>query len=496
MIRIYLVLLIAFASGHAQAQVIDYELDPSFDTEGYFQRGTITDLNEFGNEIIVTGNFNTIFNTARWWTIVDSSGQTTYETPYQDSGANNVQPFLSKFITNGSQIAYTNSQGIVDNTFQFEYWKPAYSGFVSRSVNDVLVYQDTLLLVAGVYYTDSLDLSPNSIRQLCLIDSTGATIEDFPMVKCEPFDARIYTIDTLSTGEFIIAGSFTHVNGHPTNNIAKLNTDFSVDTEFGNIFSSQGSAAAILDANDKIWVRCSNGSLQSSPNENVHFLRLTAQGLLDPSYNIATFVSYYDENTPFETGPTNLLLEEDGTIILTGNFVEVNGEYHKTIVQLFDDGSIVEGAFENLGADEAIWGNWNGGPLGPIAGTWVSEILRLDDGKILLGGQFSSFGGEPYCCLVRLQPSGFVGLKETQGFGSLKVYPNPAQCTIQISVPNRSQRISQLNFYDLQGRQVLSVVPFNADKSIDISKLNPGVYVVKAISENAVYSERLVVQME
>jgi hypothetical protein len=476
------------------AQVIDYEIDPSFDTGVYFQKGTITDLNFSGQEIIVTGNFTNLPGIANWWTNLDYWGDILYETPNQNSGASNVQPYLSKYITNGSQIAYTNNHGIVDNSFQFEYWKQAYSGFVSREVNNVLVYQDTLLLVAGVYFTDSTDISTNSLRQLCMIDGTGAPIEGFPMVKCEPFDARIYTIDTLSTGEYIIAGSFTHVNGHPTNNIAKLNADFSVDTEFGNIFGNQGSAAAIIDDNDKIWMRCSNGFLQANPNENVHFVRLAPNGLLDPTYNIATFVTYFDENSPYETGPTALLLEEDDTVILTGNFVEVNGEYHKTIVQLYDDGSIVEGAFDNLGADEAVWGNWDGGPLGPIAGTWISEMLRVEDGKILLGGQFSSFGGEPYSCLVRLQPSGFVGLNDIERRRKLKLYPNPAQNTVRFEVPDKNEKVSQIEIFDLSGRLVISQSLNTLQAVIDVSDLRRGVYLVKAKTESGVYSQKLVLQ--
>ena len=351
------------------------------------------------------------------------------------AGAIKFTFYLNHLLGYGGGVLYRVDPNSPDlgQSFRFEFQKPAYGGFISSAVNDILIKDDSLLIVGGIFFTDSTDLSPNSLRQLCMIDSTGAPIPGFPMVKCEPVDARIHSIDSLSTGEYIIAGSFSSVNGHLTNNIAKLHADFSVDTSFVSVFGNQGGAVVgEIDSIDRMWVRISNGYLNSNPDSLVYFLRLLSNGDLDTSIQIPTFTSYYNATNPFETGSTIALLD-DNTILLGGNFVEVNGEYHKTMVQLYADGSIVEGTFENLSADEAVWDNWEPA-LGPIAGTYIRIIKKLPDGKLLLGGSFSSFGGEPRNCLVRLRPDGYVGVDEYEKPKvKMTIFPNPANGFVTVT---------------------------------------------------------------
>src|SRR5690606_20249792 len=117
-----------------------------------------------------------------------------------------------------------------------------------------------------------------------------------------------------------------------------------------------------------------------------------------------------------DKAPFDIVEDEDGTLILGGNFVFANGNPVNRLIKIEDDGTIVEGAFSGLGADSAVWFGWEPS-ISQIVSTKISKILKLPDGKLLIGGSFSSFGGEPYNCLVKLEPSGFVGLKEKQRRG-------------------------------------------------------------------------------
>lgn len=113
----------------------------------------------------------------------------------------------------------------------------------------------------------------------------------------------------------------------------------------------------------------------------------------------------------------------------------------------------------------------------------------------MIGGQFSSFGGEPYSCLVRLQPSGFVGTDDHAKRGALNVYPNPARQYFRIELPNNNQRIERVDILDLHGRTVLSPgLQHGGDFSINIEGLPPGMYLVKAQSTDGMYTEKLIVQ--
>jgi hypothetical protein len=49
---------------------------------------------------------------------------------------------------------------------------------------------------------------------------------------------------------------------------------------------------------------------------------------------------------------------------------------------------------------------------GPVSASWIrypiSTVAVQDDGKILIGGSFTNFGGQPYRGIARLNPNGSV----------------------------------------------------------------------------------------
>lgn len=96
------------------------------------------------------------------------------------------------------------------------------------------------------------------------------------------------------------------------------------------------------------------------------------------------------------SGPNNsvtrLAVQPDGKILIAGSFTQVDGQAKSRIARLNADGGL-DTSFD-VGAG-------TGGPL-------VSAIVPLPDGKILLGGYFSSFNGQAYGGVVRLNASGSV----------------------------------------------------------------------------------------
>lgn len=467
------------------AQVMDYEIDPSFDSSLLFSKGSVSDIElRTSGEALIVGNFNNPSSDISSGAILNESGGLVIEMNYGGPGA---IPYLNSYLQHGSVLRMYNESGI-NNQFYFEFRKAAYSGFVPDQETCGLVLSEDNILVGGIFFTDSLDLTANSLRQLCMIDGTGAPIEGFPMVKCEPFDARIYTIDTLSTGEYIIAGSFTHVNGHPTNNIAKLNADFSVDTEFESVLVNQGTAfTQLIDSQDRIWAIIGNGHLIDFPDSQTSLFRVSADGFLDNAFEIPIIQRVNDNNDLVQSYSSILVEDEDGRFIVAGFFNQYNGVDKNGLIKIEDDGALIEEAFDGMGTDEAIWGSYT-----EYAG--ITTIKQLPDGKILLGGRFSSFGGESYSCLVRLQPSGFVGLNDIEGRGKLKLYPNPAQNTVRIEVPDKNEQVSQIEIFDLSGRLVKSQSLNTLQAVIDVSDLHRGLYLVKAKTDSGVYSQTLVLQ--
>jgi hypothetical protein len=381
-----------------------------------------------------------------------------------------------------------------DFSFRFEFQKQAYTGPLSNVALDAMVMPDDNILVAGRFFTDSTlmgtDQSHLGLRQLCMIDSTGAPVEGFPMLRCEwPTNSEIYTINRLSTGAYVIAGRFAEVEGHPTNNIAKLNADFSVNMDFISIFDqTSGGTVAVefIDSNDGIWVNGIGSSIVSMPEIHPSIVRLLPDGNLDPDFEIPHIV-YTSPSGVSSPSYANLVEDIDGTFIISGRFTSVNGVDRKGIAKINSEGNLIPGVFDVWGADEATWGTWEDYPF-------VGDLTNVGDGKWLAGGRFSSFGGEPYSCLVRLQPNGFVGVEDRAGRGKLKLWPNPALDYVQVSLPDVNERIERIEIYDLQGRflQLKSNTP-NMFNSFDVQNLIPGIYVLKAYGNQKVYSQKLVI---
>ena len=76
----------------------------------------------------------------------------------------------------------------------------------------------------------------------------------------------------------------------------------------------------------------------------------------------------------------------------------------------------------------------------------------------------------------------------------IKLYPNPSNGVINISVPNYSGNID-INIFDINGRNVRSISgEFVTEKALNLSGLQAGVYVVKLEGDNLSYSEKIVLE--
>lgn len=498
---IFMITTIITCVGALSAQVIGYTIDLTFNSGILFNRGQVYDLMLTSqNEYMVMGSFFGYDSPIEAGSLISNTGQLVEA---NITGGYNVIEYQNNLLQFGSYLSVVSFDGFFTSFF-FEFQKGAYSGPLSDYVYDAMVTPDENILVAGRFFTDSTLLgTPQShlaLRQLCLVDSTGAPVPDFPMLRCnQPVDATIRTLHKLSTGEYIISGHFAEVEGHQSHKIAKLNADFSVNTEFTSPFGIEGYEAFVefVDSQDRIWTLLSqNTKLVDYPDYPSVLVRLLPEGMVDESFEVMVFTTYAGDDPfyLFNTGPTNIVEDEDGTFILSGQFVEVNGESHNSLIKIHENGEIISNAFGAIGPDEAVWDDWWEPIEGPVAGRFINNIIKLPDGKLLVGGQFSTFGGEPYSCLVRLQPSGFVGIDEKEVRGKLKLYPNPAQSFITIKIPQGNDVINTVEIITVQGKVVKQIQNFNQDDKVSIVGLVAGIYIVTARTDSGVFTQKLVVE--
>ncbi len=370
---IAILIILITCAGSLHAQVINYEIDPGFNSGQLFNRGGVSDiLTTLDDKYLATGHFLNFSSPAGELCLFNSDG-----TFSQFVGGGNVfflQNYLDGFINYGSNgLQRFNLPSEVTPEFAFEFAKQSYSGPLSNRGRDVFITPDDKLVLAGRFFTDSTLMGTASshlgLRQLCMIDSLGGPVPGFAMLRCaEPVDAELLTIDQLSTGGYIVAGRFLEIEGHTTRNMAKLNADFTVDTSFVSPFASGYEArTSYVDSQDRIWMINYQGSFLSSPADTVHSSRLFADGSVDDDYAIpivtkiwGNYVNNYYYGDIHE--------DSDGTFLVVGGFSQINGTPRKGIAKIYDDGSLVPGSFENLGADSADWGDVGNPILGLMSG--------------------------------------------------------------------------------------------------------------------------------
>ncbi|MEO7765932.1 MAG: delta-60 repeat domain-containing protein, partial [Ferruginibacter sp.] len=181
-------------------------------------------------------------------------------------------------------------------------------------------------------------------------------------------NGSVLTTAIQSDGKIIIAGGFTTYNGTVRNNIARLNTDGSLDAGFNPGTGTGGTIqTAAIQSDGKIIIGGTFFSFNGTARNNI--ARLNADGSLDAGFNPGTGTT----STIYSSS-----IQSDGKIIIGGIFNAYNGT--------------TRNAFARLNADGSLDAAFNAG-TGVGAGAIVYTIPIQNDGKIIIGGQFTFYNG-------------------------------------------------------------------------------------------------------
>jgi uncharacterized repeat protein (TIGR01451 family)/uncharacterized delta-60 repeat protein len=184
-----------------------------------------------------------------------------------------------------------------------------------------------------------------------------------------------YPTNSVRSGQVLIGGDFTTVNGFGRAHIARLNANGSVDTSFTPPAGTDDSVRAIaLQSDEHILI----GGLFTNVNgvARSRIARLNPNGTTDTSFtpgvgaNDAVFA---------------IALQADNKILLGGQFNSANGVTRHRITRLNTDGTVDPAINFGLGAD-----------------SFVGALVVQPDDKILLGGGFTHYDGEPHSRFLRI----------------------------------------------------------------------------------------------
>ncbi|GDY18897.1 hypothetical protein LBMAG56_02420 [Verrucomicrobiota bacterium] len=193
-------------------------------------------------------------------------------------------------------------------------------------------------------------------------------------------------------GRVVLGGLFTRVNGISQNFVARLNLDGSLDAGFANGTGPDGAVRALaLQPDGKLLIAGEFTSFAGAPASRI--ARLNADGTLDPTFAGSSWVA---------SGSVQALLRQpDGRILVGGAFVATNGVAHTNLMRLNGDGTVDLSFNPGTGPNE-----------------FVGALALQRNGRIVVGGAFTMFNGLPENRIVRLQPDGAVDYSINFGGGA------------------------------------------------------------------------------
>ena len=238
----------------------------------------------------------------------------------------------------------------------------------NSQVRTIVVQRDGRILVGGLF-TSVGGQTRNRLARLA--PANGAPDSFNPDVSFS-----VLAIATQPSGKVLVGGQFTAVAGQTRNNIARLETDGRLDRTLNlNLPSFQNDVyVTAIQPDGKILI---GGYFTSVLGQaRTHIARLHSDGTLD-SFNPGA-----------NNEVTAIAVQADGRILVAGPFTSIGGQPRNGIARLHPDGSV----------DTAF--NPNASFVGSPA--MVLALAVQSDGKILVGGDFTSIGGQTRTFIARL----------------------------------------------------------------------------------------------
>jgi uncharacterized delta-60 repeat protein len=267
-----------------------------------------------------------------------------------------------------------NSDGSKDTTFNIG------SGF-NNIVYTTAIQSDGKILVGGNFTIFSGEVgyfASNLVR----LNSNGSRDTSFNMEGFDGvgFTSTVYNVEIQSDGKILVGGSFARYGGDDDNCLIRLNSDASRDTTF-NIGSGFNNIVytTTTQSDGKILVGGTFTTFTGSSQNRA--IRLNSNGSKDSTFNIGNGF-----NSAIET----ISIQSDGKILVGGNFTTFSGSSQNRLIRLNSDGS--KDSTFNIGSG--------------FAGGRVYSIVTQSDGKILVGGAFTTFTGSSENRAIRLNSDG------------------------------------------------------------------------------------------
>jgi uncharacterized delta-60 repeat protein len=267
------------------------------------------------------------------------------------------------------------------------------------AVQAIALQSNGKIVVAGLF--DNINGTANSLG-IARLNTNGVVDSGF-----NPGTSVDYGINSVAIqpdGRIIIGGGFTQYQGTSRNGVARINADGSLDAIFnpGTGVNDQIASVA-LQSDGKILIGGAFTSYNGTGRSGI--ARVNTNGVVDTSFNPGTGLDFAVDS---------LMVQTDGKILLGGGFTVYNGTSRRGVARINTNGSLDT--------------TFNPGT------TSVDNLVRIaiaqPDGKVIIGGDFTTFNGVSRNRIARLNADGTLDTSFNPGTGadgsvySLALQPN------------------------------------------------------------------------
>ena len=323
------------------------------------------------------------------------------------SGFNNVVTAVTvqpdgKILVGGNFTSYNGNAAAPDYLVRLNADGSLDAGFnaggsgFNQQVDDIAVQPDGKILVAGNFWMYNGNDAGASDRMLRL-NADGSLDTSFN-AGGSGLDGAATEVAVQPDGKIVVLSYASSYNGNAAlpDRVHRFNADGSIDASFnpggtGIPGVSVFLYALVLQPDGKILI----GGLFTSYNGNAaapdNVLRINANGTLDTSFNTGG------------SGPDDLVsalaLQPDGKVVVSGDFFNFNGAAcPDKVIRLTASGTL-DASFNPGGAGATGFGFSN-----------AYALALQPDGKILVGGLFTTYNGNLAApdCILRLNPDGLL----------------------------------------------------------------------------------------
>jgi len=279
--------------------------------------------------------------------------------------------FTSVFGLPRSRIVRLQSSGGLD------------PGFSSGISPDNYVYKvalqpaDGKILLGGVFN----NISGQARSKVGRLKTDGTLDDSFTPPTFAGNSGYVMAVAALTNGGIVCGGSFATVGGYSYPNLVRLNPDGSLDTSFNQGGSGPNSAVLSVTELPSGRLLITGDFTTYNGTSRNRIAQIYSNGILDTSFNPGTGAD--------STIQRRMGIQPDGRILICGNFQTYNGMSCRRVARLNANGSLDTSFVSPGGANYTAY-----------------AVAALPGGRVLLGGDFTVFGGESRYRLALLNSDG------------------------------------------------------------------------------------------